>query len=307
MICPLTRVLLVEDTDPFANLVTTLLDRSQNARFSCVRARRMGEVQKFLPRDVDLVLLDLTLPDSSGADSVRRMHEQLPGVPIVVLTGHDNDDLALQAMQEGADDYIVKGDMNDGQLIRALRYATERNQARRALEESRQFLRSAVDALSARIAILDEDGNVIEVNKTWRNMPPPIQFGSSTHSGGVNYLSILDNMAAKGLSAAAAAAALGIRKVLAGERDEFHIEFSQDLCDAHCWFGLRVTRFSDNHRRLVVAIEDITERKQAEAKLASMHSRLLASHELLQATQDRLIQAAKLEAVRLLAVHRAAC
>ncbi len=88
----------------------------------------------------DVVLLDLSLPDSAGSDTVRAMRAALPGVPIVVLTGHDDDALALAALQAGAQDYLIKGQFDHDALGRAVRYALVRHALELRLKESEKIL-----------------------------------------------------------------------------------------------------------------------------------------------------------------------
>jgi two-component system, cell cycle response regulator len=81
----------------------------------------------------DVVLLDLSLPDASELHALRKVREQFPDTPVVVLTGLKDEELALRAIEAGAQDYLVKGEFNDQLLLRAVRYAVERHQLARAL------------------------------------------------------------------------------------------------------------------------------------------------------------------------------
>ena len=93
----------------------------------------MSEAEKHLAEHaVDIILLDLGLPDAQGLAAVRRAHAVAPRVPLVVLTGLDDEALAAQALQEGAQDYLIKGQIEPRGLLRALRYAVER----KAMEEA---------------------------------------------------------------------------------------------------------------------------------------------------------------------------
>jgi light-regulated signal transduction histidine kinase (bacteriophytochrome) len=96
----------------------------------------------------DVVLLDLGLPDSQGLDTLLKAREQAPHLPIVILTGFDDEERSLQALQLGAQDYLFKGDLNSRPLVRAIRYAIERHQI-----EDR--LRLAVDELESRTAEME--------------------------------------------------------------------------------------------------------------------------------------------------------
>jgi signal transduction histidine kinase len=95
-------------------------------------------------RKFDVVLLDLSLPDSIGIDTLKEYRAAVSDIPVVILTGLDNEDLALQAMAEGAQDYIVKDDMTISRLERAIRYAIERGEILNRLRESEENTRQAL-------------------------------------------------------------------------------------------------------------------------------------------------------------------
>ncbi len=121
-----SRVLLVEDSRAYAQLVEDMLEES-HAGSEIVHGRSVAEAASLLAREqFDCVLMDLGLPDASGLTGMRRLLELAPGVPVVVLTGRDDDEVGLEAVREGAQDYLVKS-RSDGPLIsRAIRYAIER-------------------------------------------------------------------------------------------------------------------------------------------------------------------------------------
>ena len=121
-----SRVLLVEDSRAYAQLVEDMLEDS-HAGFEIVHGRGITEAASLLAREeFDCVLMDLGLPDASGLTGMRRLLELAPAVPVVVLTGRDDDEVGLDAVKEGAQDYLVKS-RSDGPLIgRAIRYAIER-------------------------------------------------------------------------------------------------------------------------------------------------------------------------------------
>jgi DNA-binding NtrC family response regulator len=85
--------------------------------------------------DIDIVLLDLSLPDSLGLDTFTRVYDKAPCLPIIVLTGLDDEELAAKAVREGAQDYIIKGQVDSNLLARAIRYAIERKRAEKEREE----------------------------------------------------------------------------------------------------------------------------------------------------------------------------
>src|SRR5262249_34194325 len=105
---------------------------------------------------VDVVLLDLTLPDAHGLDAVTRLHAALPGVPIVVLTGLEDQSVALRSVQGGAQDYLVKSEVSAPLLARALRYAVERSRVEAATKREETSAQAA-QLREQFIAILSHD------------------------------------------------------------------------------------------------------------------------------------------------------
>jgi DNA-binding response OmpR family regulator len=129
-----TRVLLVEDQPGDARLITEALaeasERGVAGRFEASVARTLAEGLELLAVDgFDAVLLDLQLPDSRGVDTFRRVRVEAPECPIVVLSGLEDDEVALTALREGAQDYLVKGRADAELLARSVRYAIERRRA----------------------------------------------------------------------------------------------------------------------------------------------------------------------------------
>src|ERR1700674_4682842 len=121
------KVLLVEDNPGDTRLLREMFneDSSLNVDLTCVGS--MADAERHLAAHaVDVALLDLGLPDAQGLVAIRRAHVAAPGIPLVVLTGMDDEALAAQSLQEGAQDYLVKGQIETRGLLRALRYAGER-------------------------------------------------------------------------------------------------------------------------------------------------------------------------------------
>src|SRR5271166_4595629 len=132
------NVLLIEDNPGDADLVRLrLVEGKSDVHVNCVP--RLSDALACLEVETPaLVLLDLNLPDSHGADTFRRIMQKAPNVPVVILSGQDDDVLALKAVHQGVQDYLVKGDITSKQLERALRYAVERQGLLRALEVTRK-------------------------------------------------------------------------------------------------------------------------------------------------------------------------
>ena len=164
----LVRVLLVEDNPGDARLLQEYLSDGGQTYFQLVHESRMSSaLQRLQQEPCDVLLLDLSLPDSSGLETFRRAHEVLPAVPIVVLTGLDDEEMALKAVQEGAQDYLVKGKVTGDLLSRALRYAVERHSSRVALQRAINDLELRV---SERTAALRETNGQLQRQLELRNV-----------------------------------------------------------------------------------------------------------------------------------------
>lgn len=129
-----TQVLLIEDNPGDADLVRLrLVEGKTPVNVNCVN--RLSDGLASLNRETpSVVLLDLNLPDSHGAETFRRVMEHSPNVPVVVLSGQDDEVLAMKAVHQGVQDYLVKGNISSKHLERAIRYAVERQGLLRALE-----------------------------------------------------------------------------------------------------------------------------------------------------------------------------
>jgi len=135
---PLAHVLLIEDNPGDADLVRLrLVDGKTKVDVNCVKRLSDGlaALKEKLPA---VILLDLNLPDSQGAETFRKILENAPDVPVVILSGQDDEALAMKALHQGVQDYLVKGAFSSSSLERAMRYAVERQALLRSLEMSRR-------------------------------------------------------------------------------------------------------------------------------------------------------------------------
>jgi len=159
------RVLLVEDNADDALLFQHMLLRSPSMDFRFERVDRLSDaLNRLAADDLDIVLLDLSLPDSSGLETFIRLHAADVRVPIVVFTGLDNEALAIQTVQAGAQDYIVKGQVDRSSLVRTIRYAIERQRAQTALSSAHDLLRSLIDNIPDQVYVKDVLGRFVSVN-----------------------------------------------------------------------------------------------------------------------------------------------
>ena len=154
-----SRILLVEDNPGDARLIQMMLHKSEGEEFSVERADRLSAAMEFLQRvKFDAVLLDLSLPDSRGLDTVKTVLREFPQIPVIVLTGGDDDELAQQAVREGAQDYLTKRNLPSGTLKRALRHAIERGRVRVRMRESEEVFKLITENAGDLIAVLDPSG-----------------------------------------------------------------------------------------------------------------------------------------------------
>ncbi|UCE99528.1 MAG: response regulator [Planctomycetota bacterium] len=167
MISEKFNLLLVDNDAVDRRSVIKALNRfSHIVQFDIETAGTLSGATKHLRSgNYDVVLLDLTLPDSSGIDTVKAARSANSNIPIVVLADLSNEKLSLHAIEEGAGDYLVKGKFSDDGLIRAIRYAIERKRPEQKLKNAAKEWRTTFDSITDFIAILDKDFKITRVNR----------------------------------------------------------------------------------------------------------------------------------------------
>jgi len=156
---------LVEDNPGDARLLREMLNEEGSPETELTHVACMGDAEKHLTdHEVDIILLDLGLPDAHGLDAVRRARAAAPHVPLVVLTGLDDESLATQALQEGAQDYLMKGQIDGRGLIRALRYAVERKASEEALFVEKERAQVTLNSIGDAVVCTDIAGNITFLN-----------------------------------------------------------------------------------------------------------------------------------------------
>ena len=153
------RILLVEDNLLDARLFQELLAEAAPGSFTIEHVRKLGDAVERLQRGgIDVVMSDLSLPDSQGIATFEQLQGAAPRVPIIVLSGMDDEKLAVETVRRGAQDYLVKGRADTHLLARSIRYALNRIAGERELAEERNLLRSVINNLLDSIYVKDGRG-----------------------------------------------------------------------------------------------------------------------------------------------------
>jgi two-component system, cell cycle sensor histidine kinase and response regulator CckA len=145
------KILLIEDNPGDARLLQELLKDVISLQFQMEQIDCLSRgIQRLNEQAFDVILLDLSLPDSQGLETFVQLQRQVRDVPIVVITGLNDETLAVRAMQEGAQDYLVKGQVSSDVLARSIRYAIERKRTDQKIREQAALLDVATDAIIVR-------------------------------------------------------------------------------------------------------------------------------------------------------------
>jgi DNA-binding NarL/FixJ family response regulator len=166
------KVLLIEDQEGFAVIVREMLLSLSHESVSFEWRNRLDKgIERLIQWQPDVILLDLSLPDSRGLDTLSQVRQHAAPVPIIVLTGNDDEKLAIEAIGRGAQDYLIKGEIDRRGFGRAVRYAIERKKTELRLEYHRQkqgvlheinvAITSTLDLQSVLDALLDKVGKLL--------------------------------------------------------------------------------------------------------------------------------------------------
>jgi sigma-B regulation protein RsbU (phosphoserine phosphatase) len=182
VITPL-KVLLIEDNAIDARLIQIMLSDAGSGIFQLERAERLSAgLQRLVSGDIGLVLLDLSLPDSQGLATFSRLYAESRGIPIIVMSGLDDQTVAVTAVHEGAQDYLVKGQVSGQLLVRAMRYAIER-------KRTAQQLAGYAEELRKRNAQMEADFSMArEIQQVFLPRQYPVfPKGASTRDSAVQF------------------------------------------------------------------------------------------------------------------------
>src|ERR1700730_6450905 len=158
-------LLLIEDNAGDARLFRETFKEQDSRNTELTHVKSMSEAETYLAaHEGDIIILDLGLPDAQGLTAVRRAHAAAPRVPLVVLTALDDESLAIRALQEGAQDYLIKGQIETRGLMRALRYAIERSNLEEALFVEKERAQVTLNCIGDAVACTDISGNITFLN-----------------------------------------------------------------------------------------------------------------------------------------------
>ena len=273
------KVLLVEDNPSDALLVREMLTEAHSVDCELIHIDRLSRWNEVSGgEDFDVILLDLSLPDTNGLDTLVKMHGFLPSVPIVVMSGLEDEDVAIRALKEGAQDYLVKGRVESDLLVRSMRYAIERKlseeallkayegleiriqertadlmKANRALRDSERKYRMLVEQASDGIFILGREADIQDVNSTACRM-----LGCSRDE--LLRLNIRDLIPAKDLMAVP----LMIHEVFRGRKVIIERRFRRK--DRNL-ISVEISAALLEDGRVQTIVRDLTERKKSEEAL----------------------------------------
>ena len=158
-------LLLVEDNPADVRLLREMFHEQNSLRTELTQVETMREAEEHLAVfATDIILLDLGLPDAQGLESIRRARAVAPQVPLVVLTALDDESMAAQAFQAGAQDYLIKGQIDARGLLRALRYAVERKSMQEELFREKELAQVTLNSIGDGVICADISGNITFLN-----------------------------------------------------------------------------------------------------------------------------------------------
>ncbi len=158
-------VLLIENNPEDVRLLRAMFDENSGYDIRLTHVERMNEAESYLAEKLfDIIILDLKLPDAQGVDAVRRAYAATHQIPLVVLTGVDDERLGPQALQEGAQDFLIKGQTAAPRLMRTLRYAIERKIMAEALFAEKERAQVTLDCIGDAVICTDIAGNITFLN-----------------------------------------------------------------------------------------------------------------------------------------------
>ncbi|MDP1785938.1 response regulator [Nitrosomonas sp.] len=166
------HILLIEDNETDAILVQSDLQQAMGEQISVVHTERLDSALRLIQQQsFDLILSDLTLPDSDGVATINRLRESAASIPIAVLSFRDDEKLAIKAIKAGAQDYLVKGSLSEGVLARVIRYSIERKRIEESNRKAQQQFQTIFEKAPLGIALINlSTGKYYDVNPKYASI-----------------------------------------------------------------------------------------------------------------------------------------
>ena len=264
------RLLMLEDSQSDAKLI---LHELRRAGFEVDWQRVENETDYLAALDAtpDLILADYSLPQFDALHALRLTRERGVDIPFIIVSGSIGESLAVEAMQQGAADYLLKDRLARlgqavVQVLEQRRLRSEKLQAEQALRESAALNAAVLRSLSAEIAVLDEAGVILQVNEAWERFAREYGGDDMLRLGpGANYLEACRRGAGRFSEPDSRKVLHGLRAILSGAQPHFTLEYAGRSEPTPRWYALQATALVGRHG-VVVAHEDITVRKQLEAQ-----------------------------------------
>jgi PAS domain S-box-containing protein len=260
------HILLVEDNNGDARLLRLLLAEADPNHFKLTHVDRLAAgIACVQNGGIDLVLLDLSLPDTHGFETLHLMHAAAMGIPIVVLTGIEDEALGLQLIQRGAQDYLVKSQVTGPLLRRSLHYAIERARMANELRDKTTLLQSVLDSVADGVVMADETGAF----KVWN--PAAVQIiGSGPAALQIDEWTSHYSLFLPDMSTPYPPRALPLVKAIQGESINEELIYIRNSKAHEAWLSVNARPLRDDTGRIkggVAVFRDITERRRTEEAL----------------------------------------
>ncbi len=258
-----TRVLLLEDSIPDANHILRLLDEARHGVYRVEHATTLAEAAHLVgSRPFDVALVDLNVPDADGLVTCETVRALAPALPIVVQSGRDEEGIAVEAVRRGAQDYLVKSEIDASTLARSIRYAMERQRIEKKLRDSEERYSLAMRGANDGIWDWDLESERIYFSDRWKAMlgcededlnGVPREWMDRIHTDDVDLF------------------ATALKAHLDGHTPHLQFEFRMRRADGmYRWMlcrGLAVRSSDGRPTRIAGSMSDVTKRKRAEERL----------------------------------------
>lgn len=283
------KILIVEDEGIFAEVLREIVEQEGGGKFTVSVSGTFAEAQAKLSSEFfDVMLLDLTLPDAQGVETYRAVQRVAPDLAVIVLSGSTDENVALETMRAGAQDYLMKHEFDGRLLCRAIRYAGERKSIELKLREREEFFRLISENVTDLIAVVDLDGKRIYNSPSYSTV-----LGRDEKLAGTNAFEDIhpeDLDSVKSVFNEVIASGQGRRagyRFIRKDGSVRHVESQSNV----------IRNESGAAEKVVVVSRDVTERIHSESELRRALSELRQSHDQLKTTQKKLVQSEKMEAI----------